>query len=103
MRNILGLNDDEALRASYFSLSIGISSSIFSLLLLLFTPSVPFTTEAKIQQYELQSYQVVMLVMLVLSQKLIQKVCPTSNQMKKVKVRWRAFALEIKDVSTISV
>ena len=87
MRNILGLNDDEALRASYFSLSIDISSSIFLLLLLLFTPSVPFTTEAKIQQYELLSYQVVMLVMLVLSQNLIQKVCPTSNQMKKVRVR----------------
>ena len=90
VRNILGLNDDEALRAHYFSPSIDISSSIFSLLLLLFTLSVPFTTEAKIQQYDLLSYQVVMLVMLVLSHKLIQKVCPTSNQMKKVKVRWRA-------------
>ena len=84
VRNILGLNDDEALRASYFSHSIDISSSIFLLLLLLFTPSVPFTTEAKIQQYELLSYQVVMLVMLVMSQKLIQKICPISNQMKKV-------------------
>ena len=27
--------------------------------------------------------------MLVLSQKLIQKICPISNQMKNVKVRWR--------------
>ena len=56
----------------------------------LFTLSVPFTTEAKIQQYELLSYQVVMLVVLVMSQKLIQKIFPILNQVKKVKVRWRA-------------
>ena len=56
----------------------------FALFLQLFTLSVPFTTETKIQQYELLLYQVVMLVMLVMSQKLIQKICPISNQMKKV-------------------
>ena len=90
MRNILGLSDDGALSARYFSALIGHFLVIFFFAIQLFTLSVPFTTEAKIQQYELLSYQVVMLVVLVMSQKLIQKIFPILNQVKKVKVRWRA-------------
>ena len=88
MRNILGLSDDGALSARYFSALIGHFLVIFFFAIQLFTLSVPFTTEAKIQQYELLSYQVVMLVVLVMSKKLIQKICPILNQVKKV--RWRA-------------